>query len=181
MISKHNIKFPFTSFPVLQSERLSFNPISESDADRLLAIRSHESVMQYIKRTPIKDTVGMSDFIARIQRGFAEHKIIFWIIRQQSDDKIIGTMSLWHFTDDKTEAEVGYEFHPDYWGQGFADEAIKRILSFGFDVLELQKIEAFTHRDNEASKKLLLKNQFVLHPKRVDEGNGDNRIYVRVG
>ena len=180
MTQSYNIKFPFDSFPVLQSERLSFHQIVESDAESLLSIRSHELVVKYIKRAAVNDMPAMSDFIARIQSGFAEHQIIFWVIRHLTDDQIIGTMSLWHFTDDKTEGEVGYEFHPDYWGQGFADEALKRILNFGFDVLHLQKIEAFTHRHNEASKKLLLKNQFVLHPKRVDEGNEDNTIYVRV-
>lgn len=85
---------------------------------------------------------------------------------------------MWHFTDDKTEAEMGYELHPDKWGHGFADESVKRILEFGFEVLQLQKIEAFTHQSNESSKNLLAKNNFVLQPKRVDEGNKDNRIYI---
>ena len=57
------------------------------------------------------------------------------------------------------------------------NESFKAILNFGFCTMNLEIIEAFTHKDNEASKALLKKNQFVFQVKRNDEGFENNRIF----
>lgn len=179
MTSKHDIPFPFDSFPEMESERLRFSQISKSDAESLLALRSNKDVVRYIKRSLASNLKEIQEFIAYIQKGFSDDQFIFWTVRKKESSEIIGTISLWHFTDDKTEAEIGYELHPNHWGQGFADESVKHILAFGFEELALSKIEAFTHWDNQASKKLLVNNCFVLQPQRVDTTNEDNRIFIR--
>jgi len=57
------------------------------------------------------------------------------------------------------------------------NESFKAILNFGFCTMNLKIIEAFTHKDNEASKILLKKHQFVFQVKRNDEGFENNRIF----
>lgn len=57
-------------------------------------------------------------------------------------------------------------------------EGLRSILDFGFNELNLDFIEAFTHRENESSKKLLEKNGFLLVEKRKDEDNPDNIIFA---
>jgi ribosomal-protein-alanine N-acetyltransferase len=56
-------------------------------------------------------------------------------------------------------------------------EALNCILDFGFSELNLDKIEAFTHRENEDSKRLLEKNGFNLIADRKDEDNISNIIF----
>ena len=56
-------------------------------------------------------------------------------------------------------------------------EALKSIVSFGFKTLALHKIDAFTQKQNESSKRLLEKNGFILMEKRKDEDNSDNLIF----
>ncbi len=51
------------------------------------------------------------------------------------------------------------------------------VLNFGFDILHLEKIEAFTHRENESSRKLLGRNNFILIEGRMDEDNKNNVVY----
>ena len=57
------------------------------------------------------------------------------------------------------------------------NEAMKTILDFGFKTLNFQKIEAFTHKNNKPSKRLLLKNNFKLVADRIDPEDADNIIF----
>lgn len=60
---------------------------------------------------------------------------------------------------------------------GFMNEAINSILIYGFDVLQLSMITAYTHKDNIASKKILLKHGFVFNPEIKDDENINNVIF----
>lgn len=56
-------------------------------------------------------------------------------------------------------------------------EALKAVLNFGFNELYLDEILAFTNKFNENSKSLLLKNNFTLEKRRVDEGFPENLVF----
>jgi RimJ/RimL family protein N-acetyltransferase len=51
--------------------------------------------------------------------------------------------------------EIGWRFHPDAWGQGYATEAAKAALAYGFETLKLPEIIAFTARTNLASQSVM--------------------------
>lgn len=55
-------------------------------------------------------------------------------------------------------------------------EALQDILDYGFKTLKLDKIEAYTHRENENSKQMLLKNGFSLMESKLDEGFPHNIV-----
>ncbi|MFJ3390385.1 MULTISPECIES: GNAT family N-acetyltransferase [unclassified Lysinibacillus] len=57
-------------------------------------------------------------------------------------------------------AEIGYELSEDYWHRGIMSEAVKAVLSIGFDQLGLVRIQAIVTEENIASKKLLSKFNF---------------------
>ena len=56
-------------------------------------------------------------------------------------------------------------------------EALNLIIDYGFNQLKLHKIEAYTHRDNKRSKKLLETNGFQLIKFRTDSDNAYNVIF----
>jgi len=57
------------------------------------------------------------------------------------------------------------------------NESCKAVLNFGLYSMNLKTIEAFTHKDNEASKALLKKHQFVFQVERREDGFENNRIF----
>lgn len=69
---------------------------------------------------------------------------------------------MWNFSKNKKTAEVGYDLDPEFQSKGIMSESLKMIIDFGLKKLKLDKIEAFTHAENESSKKLLEKNGFRL-------------------
>ena len=58
-------------------------------------------------------------------------------------------------------AETWYKIHPAYWGQGYASEALTRLLAFGFKDLNLHRIEAGCAVENGASVRVLEKAGFI--------------------
>ena len=90
---------------------------------------------------------------------------------------LVGTICLWNFSDDKKTAETGYELMPSYQGKGIMDEALGEMINYAFGKLKLHAIDAFTHRENKASAKLLEKQGFNLIVERKDEEVPDNIIF----
>ena len=142
----------------LLTPRLTLRPLQASDDAALLALRGHPEVNRYLDRTPPTDITQARMFINTITEALLENKWGYWAITRE--DALIGTICLYNFSEDRLSAELGYELHPDYQGQGLMDEAVKKVLTFGTTVLGLRTIEAFTHRDNVRSARLLERNGF---------------------
>ncbi len=71
-------------------------------------------------------------------------------------EKLIGYCGLQHL-DNTEEVEVYYGLHKKFWNKGLATEAAKAMLRFGFEKVELPRIVAATHPENNESQKVLIK------------------------
>ena len=68
---------------------------------------------------------------------------------------MIGTCGFTRIAPLDDKAEIGYVINPEYQGRGFATEAVGRVLSFGFEDLGLERIEARYIVGNDSSLKLM--------------------------
>lgn len=83
-----------------------------------------------------------------------------WIIKLRDSSTTIGSIRI-NSIDKKTRCGVlGYEIHPDYWNTGYATEALAAVVDHSHRTMDLNRLEAWTTVDNEASGKVLLKNGF---------------------
>lgn len=163
----------------LETERLILKPIDESHVDDILKIRSNEITNQFVKRIQPKTNYDALDFILTIKKRTQNNETFYFGITYKNQQNLIGTICLYRFSDDRTEAEVGYELLPEFHKKGIMSEALSAVLNFGFNELNLQTILAFTNKFNENSKTLLLKNDFVLQEGRIDEGFPDNLVFSK--
>ena len=165
------------SFPVLETSRLILRQVNQSDINEVFFLRSNPEVGKYIARDLQKSITETSKFIEKTKRNWILKKAIPWAITFKNNDKLIGTISLHSFSKRNSVVEVGYDLNPEFQKRGVMSEALKSVLSYGFKNLELSMVEAFTQKENESSKSLLVKNKFKLHPTRVDEGFPKNIIF----
>jgi ribosomal-protein-alanine N-acetyltransferase len=102
-----------------------------------------------------------------------------WSIYSKNSAKMIGSIGLWRFSDDRRQAELGYELLPEKHKKGIMTEALRPVLDFGFYELELETIAAVTHWENLASIRLLEKYNFVLDADHLsEEGEHFRRFYL---
>ncbi len=166
--------------PEIHTERLNLRQAKESDWQEIFFLRSNKQVNEFIHRPENRQTKTKEDaidFIKKINKGIENKDWNYWGISLKEHPQIIGTITLWNFSEDKKTAEIGYDMNPTFQRNGFMNEAMKHILDFGFNQLALDKIEAFTHKENLSSKKLLEKNGFILNETRKDEDNSYNIVF----
>jgi len=170
-------KISFVPYPTLETDRLILRRLTSRDAPNVYFMRTDPQVNKYIKRPVPTDTNAANNFIIKIKQRLALNESIYWPITLKGKNEMIGSISLWHFSADKRTAEVGYELNPIYHGQGYMSEAFRIVIKYGFETLKLHTITAYTHRENEASIKLLSKHGFGLLTDKLDENNKNNIIF----
>jgi ribosomal-protein-alanine N-acetyltransferase len=163
----------FIPFPVLKTERLTLRQLMSSDDKEIFALRSDDNVNKYLGRKPSKSIDDAKNFIQTINENILRNDSIYWAITLSGTDTLIGTICLFDFSEDHSKAEIGYELLPDFQGQGIMQEAVSKVIHFGFQHIGLNSIEAYTHSENQSSTKLLEKLSF----KRDSAGDDNFMIY----
>jgi [ribosomal protein S5]-alanine N-acetyltransferase len=79
-----------------------------------------------------------------------------WAMRLHDDDALVGWVML-RPVNHSSHVEVGYRLPQSSWGKGYATEATRAVLDYGFNVVGLNEITAVTHADNAASQQVLTK------------------------
>ena len=161
-------KLNFVPFPDICTERLLLRKLKLSDDNEIHLLRSDTEVNKYLDRPLSQSTEDARTFITKINDGIEESKWVFWAITKKDEEKLIGTICLWNFSDDKLTAEVGFELLPEYQCKGFIGEALKNIIEHGFNKLNLDKIEGYTNQKNTPSIKVMEKYNFSFD-KTFDE------------
>jgi len=151
----------FSPFPVLRTGRLTLRQLSSSDVNEIFALRSNDNVNKYLDRKPSKSIEDARNFIKSINENIQRNDSIYWAITLNSNDKLIGTICLFDFSEDHSKAEIGYELLPDFQGKGIMQEAISKVIHFGFQHVGLHSIKAYTHYENHHSTSLLEKLNFT--------------------
>jgi len=154
----------FSPFPHLTTERLLLRKLSLDDAEEIFVLRSDDVVNKYLDRPKTNDIDEAIAFINKVNIGVANDNWLYWVICFKDNPKLIGTICLWNLNEEENKAEVGYELNPEYQGKGIAKEALSCIIKFGFSTMHLDKIEAYTHKENLASTRLLEKFNFTRDP-----------------
>ena len=73
----------------------------------------------------------------------------------RSEERLIGNCGIRQRSIGASEADIGCGFDPDYWGNGYAAEAIAAILKFGFEELGLHRIWSSSIADNSPAARLV--------------------------
>lgn len=160
-----------------ETERLILRTITEYDAVEIFSIRSNSEINRFLHRIPPKNSFEALDFILNIKRKTLYKEILFFGISCRTQPQLLGTICLWNFSEDREIAELGYELLPNYHGKGLMSEAVAFILKFGFQQLNLNKIEAFTNKNNVNSISLLGKFNLILNENRKDRNYPENSIF----
>lgn len=153
--------FDFSSFPILETNRLVLRQIIKEDADEMFALRSNPEIMQYIPREMPKTIDDAVKHIEYMQGLLESGECINWAICLKNDQKLIGNIGYFRMQPENHRAEIGYMLNPDFHGQGVMQEALTEIIRYGFENMKLHSIEAVTDPENFASWKLLEKNGFI--------------------
>ena len=165
----------FTPFPILTTERLTLRQLVINDEQEIFTLRSDSEINKYLDRQIAHTIDDARNFINKVNENINKNDSLYWAITFSDKNILVGTICLFSFSDENDECEIGYELLTNFQGQGIMKEAVKKVIDYAFNTIKIQKIEAFFHRDNQSSIKLLEKFSF-RDSNEPDETN-PNLIY----
>jgi ribosomal-protein-alanine N-acetyltransferase len=141
--------------PSLQTDRLLLRPFCSQDVAPLVHLAGDRQVAATTLRIPYpyreQDAI---DFVSSCQPDFELGFGARFAITIR--DELCGAVGL-HVERTHNHAELGYWIGVPYWGRGYATEAAAAVIRYGFDTLDLHRIQASVLAGNPASARVLLK------------------------
>ena len=167
----------------LETERLVLRVRTVADAEDIFDYASRPEVSYPAGFPPVKTLGDEIYYLEHIlpERNQKENLPAGYGIVVKGIDKVIGSVDFNHrYADDVLE--IGYNLHPDYWGQGYVPEAALALIDLGFKELGLHKIEMSCFGHNLQSQRVAEKLGFTLEARIRDrkdiQGNRcDSLIY----
>lgn len=151
----------FSPFPTITTDRLILRELTANDANEIFFLRSDAGLLQYLDKDPEQSLEQTVAFLVRIKKDLDSNNGILWGITLKDSDVVIGSICYWRMQKEHYRAEIGYVLHPAQQGKGIMDEAMKAVLQYGFEKMQLHSVEANVNPANKNSMKLLEKNGFV--------------------
>lgn len=138
---------------VFHTRRCVVRPWHLADAPRFLDTYRRWEVAQWLGTHP-KPVQTLDEAEARIT-AWTEHNHAAglggrWAVQRRDDGLVLGTVILIPLPDGEGQIEVGWHFHPDSWGQGYATEAARGALRYANDA-GVDEVLAVVRPDNDRS------------------------------
>lgn len=142
-----------TAKPTLETARLKLRPYREADIAELLPLIGTREVAA----TTLRIAHPYTEQDARAFFALAQEPDKLWLaITLRADGRQIGGIGL-RLEPQQQHGELGYWLGVPYWGQGYATEAAREMLRYGFEELGLHRIFASHFKHNPASGRILKK------------------------
>ncbi|WP_075527493.1 GNAT family N-acetyltransferase [Sporosarcina ureilytica] len=147
-------------FPILETERLLLREIKKEDAKGIFACFSSNDVTRFYGQETLEHLEQAEEFVDFFSKNHREKRGIRWGIERKGTQGIIGTIGFNAWSPKHKRAEIGYEIHPNEWRKGYITEAVLKVISYGFEEMDLTRIGAVVFIENVPSNKLLTKIGF---------------------
>jgi [ribosomal protein S5]-alanine N-acetyltransferase len=142
---------------VLETDRLRLRPPRESDIAEIARHATHPEVARGTLRLPHPYTQhDARKYVHVAWEGRASGLWLPCLLERKGDAAFIGLMGL-NLTPEYRRGELGYWLGVPFWNQGYATEAAARLIAYGFEVLDLIRIQANHFADNPASGRVMQK------------------------
>jgi len=152
------IQLPPIAPPTIRTERLIIGPYQSDDADDIARLAGAPEVFDTTLNIPFPYELNMavewlSTHAEKYEKGIATPLKI-----QHADTgDLVGGISLMNIDDQHSVGELGYWIAVSYWNRGYATEASRAVLEYGFTTLNLNRIHAHHFSRNPASGRVLIK------------------------
>ena len=155
----------------IETDRIGFSAWTPEDLDDALSLFSNPKVVKYLCA---KGFYTDEEIIARIYNEMDnqnENGIQYWPLYLKETGEFIGCCGL-HMAEKKSAREIGFDLKEEFWHNGLASEAARRVIVYAFDYLHIKELHARVHPENTSSLKLVRSLGFEHVDEFFDEPSG---------
>lgn len=145
------------AMPILETERLFLRRPELTDAADVQDYLQERQIAANTLHIPFPYPNGAAEaWVVRTHSAYDAGEACSFAIVHKDENRIIGAVAL-RLDLEHRRGELGYWVGKPYWNRGYASEAAQRLISYGFDVLGLNRIHATYFADNPASERVMQK------------------------
>ena len=170
----------FITFPSIETKNILLRKIDRSDVHDFFEMRNNRKMHEYTNTPVDKNTEETNAFIDKMNNGLDAKKWMVWAIEHKQSNKVIGSISIWNLEKEAKRGELGYGIVPNYQGLGLMKEALLSVIAYGFDVMKLKILEAYTEENNRSSIKLLESCKFSEIDRVEESEEFSDKVYRMV-
>ena len=141
---------------LLSSARLTLTDLVVADFASTYVMDMNDQVMRYIGGAETRSFDDYQAFIKQRLSLWIGERFHMWAMRLHGSEDFLGWVMIKPIRD-TPHVEVGYRMLPSSWGKGYATEATRAVLAYGFNVAGFDEITGVTHPDNAESQHVLTK------------------------
>ncbi len=170
-----NRKTAFREFPEIRTKRLILRQPTMKDLEWYFEYFSTpEMVRGGGEPGPKNMKAARKEFREDLTDLYRKRLGFRWIVTLKGDNRPIGTLGFYKWSPSASyQAEMGYDLEKEHWGKGIMTEAMKAVIDFGFEKMELNRIEVFIMPRNKRSIKMIknlgFKREGLLRQRYFDE------------
>lgn len=142
--------------PSILTPRLLLRPWQPEDAETWFNLLQEEDILRYFPVSTPPQREKADRYIAHHQEHWEQHGYGHWAVVTQPDNQLVGWNGL-EYLPELEQTEVAYLLSHSVWGLGYATEAARAAIIYGFEVVGLSSIIGLVHPDNIASIRVLTK------------------------
>lgn len=154
---------------LLTTKRLQLRPIQATDEVLLHDLWTNPGVRKFLWDGVIIPIEKVQEIIALNTKYFADQKLGLWLINMKQAYKVVGFVGLWYFFDE-SQPQLLYGLYPDFWREGYAVEASRKIIEYAFQTLGFTYITASCDKPNLDSIRVAEKLGMQRIKEEVREG-----------
>ncbi|MGG9964702.1 GNAT family N-acetyltransferase [Ferruginibacter sp. SUN106] len=139
---------------VFETPRLILRRFTEADTGLLLQLNSDPEVLKYLHEPLLETEEQAMHVLQNIILPQYKNNLGRWAIHLKTSNEFIGWCGL-KYRPELDEIDLGYRLMQQYWGKGYAFEAAKHTVDYGFNQLHLKTITGRAHIENTASLRIL--------------------------
>lgn len=125
------------------------------DAQAYFEPRSRADVCAFWWHEPYTELSQAEQSLAHVIECNNSGEHICFALQLRDDPAMVGMITIFALNKQCRRAEIGYLLNPEHQGRGLMQEAMKSAIEFCFGPLDMIRLEADIHPDNEASRRLL--------------------------
>ena len=142
-----------------ESERLLYRPIAISDAEALFELDSNPKVHEYLGNNPVTSIDEVYGYIGSIQQQYIDNGIGRFALVLKETNEVIGWAGIKFITEPENNHvnfyDLGYRLQEKHWRKGYALEAAKAWLDYGFNQMNIPTMYASANVNNIGSNTIL--------------------------
>jgi len=148
---------PVAPIPTLETERLRLRPFTFDDEAAVFALASDPAIARFVRFEAHRTRAETRAFLELVFDHYRRGDPFAWAIVLREGGCLIGSCGFVSQAPERKSAEIGYWLGKPYWGKGYAVEAARALVRFGFEQMGLERVEAKCFLENRAGQHVIEK------------------------